>query len=102
MGVIPCFLRKRYTLGMGRGITTLAEFASKDAGVRIASAHIPYQFTLLRCMRMGVEMRAAGFVSQGISKAVIAAFLRVNVLAIGFVFEGSLGNTKFFSVLNEG
>ena len=36
------FFEETVSLGMGRGITTLAEFVPKDAGVSIASAHIPY------------------------------------------------------------
>ena len=61
---MPYFLRKRYPLGMGRGITTQAEFAPKDAGVSIASAHIPYQFALLRCIWIGMMVRVSGFVPE--------------------------------------
>ena len=58
------FFEETVSLGMGRGITTLAEFAPKDAGVSIASAHIPYQFALLRCIWIGMMVRASGFVPE--------------------------------------
>ena len=51
-------------------------------------------------MLIGMGMRSAGAFAEGVPGAVIASFPAVNVLPVRFIFDGSFGNTKFFSILN--
>ena len=46
-------------------------------------------------------VRASGFVPEGVPGAIIAFLPAGNVLTIGFVFEGSLGNAKPLGILDE-
>ena len=86
------------------GIAPLFEFYPKDdqTGMRIASAHILDQFDLVRSVLIWMGMRTSGTIAKRVPGAVITFFPSVNILAIGFVFTCSLGNTMFFSVVNEG
>ena len=87
--------------GDGAGVAVLPEFDPENgqAGMRIPAAHIADQLELLLGMLVGMGMWASGTVTEGIPGAVIAAFPPVNILAVGLVFNGSLGNAKFFSML---
>lgn len=68
--------------------------------MKIPAVHIEYEPDLSRRMLVGVVMWPAGAVPQGVSGTVIAAFPAVDILPVGFIFNGIFGNTKFFSVLN--
>lgn len=89
--------------GDGAGITTLPELNPENdqTGIGITAAHVPNQFDFLRGMLIGVVVRPPGAVTQGFNGAVIAAFPTIDVLSVGLVFDRSLSDAIFFSILNE-
>ena len=74
---------------------------TQKTGMRISAAHILNEFDFLRYMLIWVIVRASGFVPEGVPGAIIAFLPAGNVLTIGFVFEGSLGNAKPLGILDE-
>lgn len=62
--------------GDGAFITTLHEFDPENdqSGMRIASAHIPDQFNLVRSMLVWMGMGTSGTVAQGIPGTIVAVF----------------------------
>ena len=89
--------------GDGAGITTLHEFYPKydESGIGITPAHIGDEFNLFGGVLVRMVVRSAGEVTEGINGAVKAPFPAVNILSVGFVFNGSICNTIFFSVFNK-
>lgn len=87
----------------GAGIATLHEFypENDEAGIRISPTHIGDESDLFRGMLAGMMVGAPGEASQGFDRAVKAAFPAVDVLPVGFVFNGSVGDTIFFSISEE-
>lgn len=85
-------------------ITTQAKFDPKDDKpiMGIAPAKIRNKFDLLRGMLVGMMMRSAGTVTQGLPGAVITPFPAINILTIGLVFDGSLRHTVLVSIVDEG
>lgn len=98
----PLFPEEAVKPGNGAGIAALPEFDPKDhkTGIRISSAHIHNQLNFFRGVLIGVVMRSARALPEGVSGAVITSFPAVDILPIGFIFDGSFCDTKFFSVLN--
>lgn len=71
-------------------------------GIRVTASHIRDKLLLLWSMLVGVMVRPSGEFAQGINGAVKASFPAVDILAIGFIFNSSLGNAKLLSVADEG
>ena len=122
-GMVHLFIRLCYVLGIGRmdrhdtlfmqetvktgngtGISPLHELYPEhdQTGIRITSAHIHDKFDLLRSVLVRMVMRPSGEFAKGLDGVVIASFPAVDVLPVGFVFDGSFGDTKFFSIFNQG
>ena len=70
--------------------------------MRIAPAHIPDELDFLGSMLVRMGVGTSGVVTQRVPGAVIAVFPAINILAVGFIFNGSFGNAIFFRVANEG
>lgn len=100
----PLFFEEAVQSGNGTGITALHEFYPKNnqSCVGIASAHIGNQFDLLRSMLSRVMVRPSGEVTQGIDGAVEAPLPAVDILPVSLVFDGSTGDTIFFSKFDKG
>lgn len=100
----PLFPEETVKAGNGAGIAALAEFDPEDdqTGMGISAAHIVDQADLISRMLVGVVMGSARAVPQGVPGTVIAAFPAIDILPVGFVFDSSFCDTKFFSVLNQG
>lgn len=58
-------------------------------------SHIKDKFDLIGGMLAGVMVRPSGEVAQELDGAVIPAFPAVNILLVGFAFDGSLSNSIF-------
>lgn len=86
------------------GVAALSELDPENdqAGMRIPAAHIADQLEFLRGMLIGVGMGTSGEVTERVPGAVITAFPTVDVLPVGFIFDSGIGDTKFFSIFNEG
>lgn len=52
-------------------------------------------------MLVRVMVGPSGAVTQGLNGAVKTAFPAVNILPVGFVSDGGLGNPVFVSVVNK-
>ena len=100
----PLFPEEMVKTGNGAGVTALAEFdpESDQTGMGISAAHIVDQADLIIRMLVWVVMGSAGAVPQGAPGSAIAAFPAVDILPVGFVFDSSFCDTKFFGVLNQG
>ena len=100
----PLFLKEAVEAWNGAFISALPELHPENdqAGMRVAPAHIPDELDFLGSMLVGMEVGTPGMVSQRIPGAIIAVFPAINILAVGFILSGSLGNAIFFSVANEG
>lgn len=72
-------------------------YADRDT----ASAHIHNELDFILCMLVGMMMRSAGTVMQRLNRAIITTFPTVNVLAVGFILNSRLCNTKLIGILNE-
>ena len=90
--------------GNGAGITALPEFDPENdqTSIRVAAAHIGDKLSFLRGMLVRVMVRVSGTISQGFQRAIKASFPAVDILAVGFVFISSSGNTIFLSVADQG
>lgn len=55
----------------------------------------------MRGMLVGIVMGTPGAVPKGVPGAVIAAFLTINVLSAGFVFDNVFGDAEFLIVFDE-
>lgn len=97
------FFEEAVQSGNGTGIAALHELYPENnkSCVGIAPAHIGNQFALLRSMLSGVMVRPSGEVTEGIDGAVEAAFPAVDILPVSFVFDGSIGDTVFFSIFDK-
>ena len=84
-------------------IATLHEFHPEynQTGVRVAPAHVSNKFDFFRSMLVWMGMGASGTVSEGIPGTVIAVLPAVNILAVGFIFSGGIGNTIAVCVVNK-
>lgn len=84
-------------------VAPLPEFEPKDyqSGMWITAAHIGNELGLRLRMLIGMMVRAPGTITKRVYGTVITAFPAVDVLAVGFVFDSSLGNAIFLSVLNQ-
>lgn len=87
----------------GAGVAALHELdpENNEAGVRVSSAHIQDEFDLLRGMLVGVVMGPSGTVAQRLDRAVKAALPAIDVLPVGFILDGSVGNPIFISIFNK-
>lgn len=85
----------------GTGVTTLHEFEPEDnkTGIEVTSAHVEDQFDFFRSMLVRVVMWSAGAVPERLQGTVIMPFPTIDVLAVGFILDSSLSNTKSFSIL---
>ena len=72
-----------------------------QTGMRVAPAHILNELDFLRGMLVWVVVRAPGAVSEGIPRTVIAVLPTIDILAVGFEFDGRLGNTKLLRIANQ-
>lgn len=99
----PLFFEKAVQSWNGAGITALHEFypENNQSCVRVAPAHIGNELNLIGGMLIGMMVGSSREVTQGVNGAVVAAFPAVNVLPVGLVPDGSLGDTKSLSVLNK-
>ena len=90
--------------GNGAGVTALDKLHPEDDQpcIRIASAHIRDELDLLRGMLVRMMMRASGTVPEGLNRAIKALFPSVDVLSVGLIFDGSVGDTVLFSILDKG
>ena len=99
----PLFFEEAVQTGDGAGIAALHELYPEDNQpcVRVSPAHIGNELNLIRGMLAGMMVGSSGKVTEGVNGAVVAAFPAVNVLPVGLVPDGSLGDTKSLSVLNK-
>ena len=90
--------------GDGAIVTTLHELDPEDdqTGVGITPAHIGDKFDLLRGMLVRVVVWASGAVPEGFHGAVETVFPAVDVLPVGLIFDGSVGNAILFSIPDKG
>lgn len=89
--------------GNGAGVAALHEFypENDETSIRVAPAHIEDEFDFLRGVLVRVVMRSARVVTERLNGAIKAPFPAVDVLPVGFVFDGSFGNTIFLSIFNK-
>ena len=87
----------------GAGITALHKLDPENDKpcVRVSSAHIGDEFDLLRGMLVRVVMWPSGTVAKRLDRAVKAAFPAIDVLAVGFILDGSISNPIFVSIFNK-
>ncbi len=87
----------------GAGIAALHELNPENhkVGVGVSPVHMHDQFDFIRGMLVRVMVRSSGAVAQGVNRAVITSFLAVNILPVGFVFNGGFGNTVFVRIFNK-
>ena len=92
----PLLFQETVETGNGAGITALPEFDPEDnkPGIRVSSAHIHDELDLIPGMLVGMRVRFSGTVTQGLNRAVITAFPTVNILPVGFIFNGSFGDSN--------
>ena len=66
------------------GVTFLPELDPQhnDPGIRVAAAHVQDEFDLLRCVLIGMVVRAVRSVSQGGQRAVVPFTPAVDVLPV--------------------
>ena len=85
------------------GAASLRKLNPEDdkTGSRIPSAHIGNEFYLFWGMLIRMGVRSSGAVAQRVNRTIITAQPAIDMLAIGFVFDGSLDNAIFVSVLNK-
>lgn len=97
------FFQKTVEPRDGARIATLHELDPENdkACVRVTPAHIHDQFGLLRGMLVWMVVWPSGAFTQGLNRAVIAAFPAVNVLPVGFILDGSVSDPIFVSVFNK-
>lgn len=97
------FTQETVKTGNGTGIPPLHELYPEhdQTGIRITSAHIHDKLDLRRSMLVRMVMRSSGEFAKGLDGAVKASFPAVDVLPVGFVFNGSVGDTIFFSISEE-
>lgn len=95
------FFEETVEAGDGAGIAALGELDPEHdkAGIRVAPAHIEDKLGFLRGMLVRVVMGSSGAVTEGLDRAVIAAFPAVDVLPVGLIFDGSFGDPKFISIV---
>ena len=98
------FFEEAIQPGNGTGIAALHELNPENnkTGMRISSAHIGDKLDLGRGMLVRMVVRSAGEITQGLNGAVITTFPAVDVLPVGLVFNGSVGDTIFFSIFDQG
>lgn len=53
-------------------------------------------------MLVGMMVWPSGVVTEGLDGAIVTSFPTVNILPVGFVFDGSFGDTIFFSIFDQG
>ena len=88
--------------GDGTSITTLHELDPEhdQPGMRVSTAHVRDEFELLRCMLVGMAVRASGTIPEGVPGAIIAVLPTIDVLPVNAVTNSSLGNAVFMRILN--
>ena len=98
------FFEETVEAGKRAGIAALHEFnpENDESCMGITPAHIGNQFNFVRGMLVGVVVRSAGKVAQRLKGAVEAPFPAVNILPVGFKFDGSFRNSIFLSEFNKG
>ena len=86
----------------GAGIAPLHEFYPKhdEACIRVTPAQIEDELDFFGSMLVGMVVRPSGAFAEGLNRTVIAALPTVNILSVLFVFDGSFGDTKLFSIFN--
>lgn len=89
--------------GDGAGVTALHELDPEDdeSGMRVAPAHIRDEPDLLRSMLVGVVVRPAGAVTEGLNGTVKAAFPAVDILPVSLISDGGIGDTIFISIFDK-
>ena len=94
---------KAVKAGDGAGISFLPELDPENhkPGMRVTSAHTGDQLCLIRGMLVWMVVRTPGTVAQGIPGAVKAVFPAIDILSVGLIFSGGIGNTITFSVFNQ-
>ena len=82
-------------------ISTLREFYPKydKSGMRVSTAHVFDELQFLRSMLFRMMMRSSRMFSKRLDRAVKTATPTIDVLTIDLVFNSSLGNTIFFSII---
>lgn len=99
----PLFFQKAVKTGNGAFIAALHEFdpENNQTGMGVAPAHILDKFDFFRGMLVGMGMRTSGAVTKGVPGTVITVLPSVNILAVGLVFSGSVGNAVAFGICNK-
>lgn len=94
---------KAVKAGNGTGVSFLPELDPENhkPGMRITSAHTGDQLCLIRGMLVWMVVWTPGTISQGIPGAVIAFFPAIDILSVGLIFSGGIGNTIAFRVVNQ-
>lgn len=89
--------------GDGAGVTALHELDPEDdeSGMGVAPAHIRDEPDLLWGMLVRVVVRPARAVTEGLNGAVKAAFPAVDILSVGLISDGSVGDTIFLSIIDK-
>lgn len=86
----------------GTGIAALAKLDPEDdkTGMRVSASHSEDHFYLSVSMLVRVVERASRAIPKGIPGTVITAFPAVDIRSVGFIFDSSFGNAKFFSIFD--
>lgn len=89
--------------GDGAGVTALHELGPEDdePGMRVAPAHVRDELDLFRGMLVRVVVGPAGAVTEGLNGTVKAAFPAVDILPVGLIFDGSVGDTIFIGIIDK-
>lgn len=87
----------------GAFVAALHEFypENNQTDMGISPAHIPDQLDFFGSMLVCMGMRASGTTPEEIPGAVIAVLPAINILAVGFIFSGSIGNAITVCVVNK-
>ena len=98
------FFEETVETGNGAGIAALHELdpENDETGIRVTPAHIVDELNLLGSMLVRMVMWSSGVFTQRFDRAVEAAFPAVDILAVGFVFDGRLCDSLFFIIFNKG
>lgn len=85
------------------GVTTLHKFNPENnkSVMSITSTHIRDELYFRRGMLIRMMVRSSGAVTKKLQGAIKASFPAVNILSVGFVFDGIPRDAMFFSVIDK-
>lgn len=98
------FFQEAVESGDGAGVTALHELDPEHHKpcVRVSSANIHNQLDFIGGMLVRMMVRSTRSVLKRLDRAIITPFPTVDILSVGFIFDSSLSNSIFISILNKG